>query len=183
VVESATVPKTRIVGNLFIATEQASTEPIAGRIIEVPEDEERSETVRDPRAGFIAYVPEGSLERGRQLVRLGGARIVNNEIVQGKTTPCTACHAPDLMGVGDVPPIAGRSPSYLVRQLFDIQQGTRRGPGVDLMRTVVAKLTADDMTAIAAYVASKYPPDPADVEEADYVREEALLNPAGSAPQ
>ena len=86
------------------------------------------------------------------------------------------------MGVGDVPPIAGRSPSYLVRQLFDIKQGTRRGPGIELMKTVVAKLTADDMTAIAAYVAAKYPPDAADVEEGDYVREEARLNPAGLAP-
>jgi cytochrome c553 len=182
VVESAMVPRTRIVGNLFIATEEAKTEPIAGRIVEVPEDEDRSELVRDPRAGFIAYVPPGSLERGRQLVRLGGARIVNGEIIPGKTTACTACHAPDLMGVGDVPPIAGRSPSYLVRQLFDIKQGTRRGPGIELMKTVVAKLTADDMTAIAAYVAAKYPPDAVDVEEGDYVREEARLNPAGLAP-
>lgn len=182
VVETGMVPKTRIVGNLFIATEKTASEPIAGRIIEVPEEEERSETVRDPRAGFIAYVPEGSLERGRQLVRLGGARIVNNEIIQGKTTACTACHAPDLMGVGDVPPIAGRSPSYLARQLFDIQAGTRRGPGVDLMKTIVAKLTPDDIVAITAYVGSKYPPDPADVEESEYVREEARLNPAGLAP-
>jgi cytochrome c553 len=77
------------------------------------------------------------------------------------------------MGVGDVPPIAGRSPSYIVRQLFDIQQGTRNGPGVELMKVVVAKLTPDDMTSIGAYVASKFPPDPVDVEEGDAVREEA----------
>jgi cytochrome c553 len=141
----------------------------------VPEEEERSETLRDPRAGFIAYVPEGSLARGKGLVRLGGARIVNNEIIQGKTTACTACHAPDLMGIGDVPPIAGRSPSYIARQLFDVQQGTRKGPGVDLMKTVVSKLTPDDITSIAAYVASKFPPDPADVEEGDAVRDEARL--------
>ncbi len=174
VIETPMVPKTRIVGNLFLATEAAKTEPIAGRIIEVPEEEERSETVRDPRAGFIAYVPPGSLARGRHLVRLGGARIVDNQIVQGKTTPCTACHAPDLMGVGDVPPIAGRSPSYLARQIFDIQAGTRRGPGVELMKTIVAKLTPDDITAITAYIAAKYPPDPADVEESDAIRAEAV---------
>jgi len=173
VMETSMVPKTRIVGNLFLATEEARTEPIAGRIIEVPEDEERSEQLRDPRAGFIAYVPEGSLERGRGLVRLGGARIVDNEIIQGKTTACTACHAPDLMGIGDVPPIAGRSPSYIARQLFDVQQGARTGPGVELMKTVVAKLTPDDITAIAAYVASRFPPDPVDAEEADAVRAEA----------
>ena len=174
VIETGLVPKTRIVGNLFLPLEEARTEPIAGRLIEVPEDEARSETVRDPRAGFIAYVPEGSLARGKRLVTLGGATIVDNEIIQGKTTPCTACHAPDLMGVGKVPPIAGRSPSYLARQLFDIQQGTRRGPGIELMKTIVAKLTPDDITAIVAYVGSKYPPDPKDVEESDAVRAEAL---------
>jgi cytochrome c553 len=166
VVETALVPKTRIVGNLFLATEEAKTEPINGRIIEVPEDEEQTETHRNPRVGFIAYVPEGSLAKGKHLVTLGGAQIVNGEIVQGKTTPCTACHGPDLLGIGEVPPIAGRSPSYIVRQLFDIQQGTRRGAGTDLMRIIVAKLDPDDMAAIAAYVASKFPPDPADSEAA-----------------
>ncbi len=160
IVETTLVPKTRIVGNLFLATEEARTEPINGRIIEVPEDEEQTETHRNPRVGFVAYVPEGSLARGKHLVTLGGAQIVNGEIVQGKTTPCTACHGPDLMGVGDVPPIAGRSPSYIVRQLFDIQQGTRKGAGTDLMKIIVAKLDQDDMAAIAAYVASRFPPDP-----------------------
>jgi hypothetical protein len=74
VIETALVPKTRIVGNLFLATETERTEPIAGRIIEVPEEEERAERLRDPRSGFLAYVPPGSLARGKQLVRLGGAR-------------------------------------------------------------------------------------------------------------
>ena len=176
VIETALVPKTRIVGNLFLATETERTEPIAGRIIEVPEEEERAERLRDPRSGFLAYVPPGSLARGKQLVRLGGAEIVGNQIVQGKTTACTACHAPDLMGVGDVPPIAGRSPSYLARQIFDIQQGVRRGSAVDLMKVAVAKLNADDITAIAAYVASKFPPDPEDVSAADEIRADHALN-------
>ena len=158
VVESAMVPKTRIAGNLFLATDAALTEPIAGRIIEVPEDEERTEKFRDPRVGFVAYVPPGSLERGRALVDLGGMTVVNNQIVQGKTTACTACHGLDLMGVADVPPIAGRSPSYIARQLFDIQQGTRNGPNLQLMKLVVARLTPEDMVDVAAYVASRFPP-------------------------
>lgn len=157
-VESALVPKTRIAGNLFLATGAALTEPIAGRIIEVPEDEERTEKFRDPRVGFVAYVPPGSLERGRALVDLGGMTIVNNQIMQGRTTACTACHGLDLMGVADVPPIAGRSPSYIARQLFDIQQGTRNGPNVQLMKLVVARLTPEDMVDVSAYVASRFPP-------------------------
>ena len=176
VIETELVPKTRIVGNLYLPTETQRTEPIAGRIIEVPADEERTELLRDPRTGFVAYVPPGSLARGKQLVRLGGAEIVGNQIVQGKTTACTACHAPDLMGVGNVPPIAGRSPSYLARQIFDIQQGARRGSAVDLMKVAVAKLNADDITAIVAYVASKFPPDAEDVAAADEFRADHAYN-------
>ena len=158
VVETDLVPKTRIVGNLFLATEEAKTEPIGSRIIEVPENEERTETLRDPRVGFVAYVPKGSLARGEELVMLGGMQIVNNQIVQGKTTACTSCHGLDLMGVADVPPIAGRSPSYMARQLFDIQQGTRNGASAQLMKLVVARLTLDDIVAISAYAASRFPP-------------------------
>ncbi len=158
VIESGTVPKTRIVGNLFLPTAQERTEPIAGRIIEVPEDVEQAETLRNPRSGFIAYVPPGSIEKGRDLVTTGGMRIVGNEIIQGKTTPCVTCHGLDLMGVADVPPIAGRSPSYIARQIWDIQQGTRNGSAVQLMRQAIANLDGEDLVSIAAYVSSRVPP-------------------------
>jgi cytochrome c553 len=158
VVETNLVPKTRIAGNLFIPTEEARTEPIAGRVIEVPESEEQNETLRNPHSGFVAYVPVGSIKKGKDLVTTGGMKIVGNKIVQGKTTACGTCHGLDLMGVADVPPIAGRSPSYMVRQMWDMQQGTRNGASAQLMKLVVANLTEEDMVAIAAYVASRLPP-------------------------
>jgi cytochrome c553 len=154
VVESALVPKTRIIGNLFLPTEARRTEPIAGRLIEVPVDEEQSETLRNPKSGFLAYAPPGSLKRGEQLVTNGGA----SDRGGPTTVPCGTCHGPKLEGVADIPPIAGRSPSYLARQLWDMQQGTRNGPLTQLMKPVVAKLTTADITAIAAYVASRQPP-------------------------
>jgi cytochrome c553 len=159
VVETKRVPATRIVGNLFLPVRPAGTEPIGGRIIEMPEDEEQAETLRNPRSGFVAYVPIGSINRGKDLVTTGGMRIVGNKIVQGKTTACGTCHGVNLTGVADVPPIAGRSPSYMVRQLWDIQQGARNGSQAQLMKLVVANLTEEDMVAIAAYVASR-PPGP-----------------------
>jgi cytochrome c553 len=158
VVETEKVPKTRIVGNLFLPIAQEKTEPIEGRIIEVPEDVEQAETLRNPRSGFVAYVPPGSIKKGEDLVTTGGMRVVGNEIVQGKTTACVTCHGLDLMGVADVPPIAGRSPSYLVRQIWDIQQGARNGASVQLMKQAITKLTPDDLVAIAAYVSSRSGP-------------------------
>jgi cytochrome c553 len=154
VIETYLVPPTKIEGNLFIATGTARTEPIAGRIIEVPENEEESEKLRDPHSGFVAYVPPGSIARGRELVTTGGATIVGGKLAAGKTLACATCHGPDLMGLGPMPGIAGRSPSYLVRQLYDIQQGARSGPMAVLMRPVVANLTGGDMVAIVAYVTS-----------------------------
>ena len=145
VVETATVAKTRIAGGMFLKLEGSDTEPIGQRIIETPEDTERTEVLRDPRSGFIAYVPVGSVKKGETLVTTGG----------GKTTRCAVCHGADLRGLGPVPGIAGRSPSYTVRQLYDTQRGTRKGVWADLMKPVVAELNEDDMLAIAAYAASR----------------------------
>ncbi|MBI4473611.1 MAG: c-type cytochrome, partial [Acidobacteria bacterium] len=157
VVETDLVPKTRIVGNLFLPIEEAKTEPIAGRIIELPENEEQAELYRNPRSGFIAYVPPGSIEKGKDLVTTGGARIVGNEFIRGKTTPCITCHGTDLMGApeADIPPIAGRSPSYMVRQMWDMQKGTRNSEAAQLMKLVMENLTKEDLVAIAAYVSSR----------------------------
>ena len=157
VVESKTAPKVRYVGNLALPAKEKGVEPIGGRIIEMPEDEEMGDTLRSPHSGFVAYVPPGSIRKGEDLVTTGGMKIVGGRIVQGKTTACGTCHGLNLTGVlnADVPPIAGRSPSYIARQLWDIQQGTRNGAQAQLMKLVVANLTPDDLVAIAAYVASR----------------------------
>ena len=82
----------------------------------MPEDNAR-EALRDPRSGFVAYVPVGSIKKGEALVKTGG----------GKTTACAICHGADLKGLGPVPGLAGRSPSYSARQMFDMQTGARAG--------------------------------------------------------
>ncbi len=146
--EATMVPKTRIQGGLFLKLEGSEMEPIAGRIIEVPENAEATEVLRDPHSGFIAYVPPGSLKKGAALVNTGGA---------GKTTQCALCHGADLKGLGPVPGIAGRSPSYLMRQMYDMQTGNRNGNWTQLMKPVVSKLTTEEMQAVVAYVASLKP--------------------------
>ena len=149
VIETDTVPKTRIAGGMFLVLDgaEAGKEPIGQRIIETPEKTEDTELLRNPHSGFIAYVPPGSIKKGEALATNGA----------GKTTQCAVCHGAELEGLGPVPGIAGRSPSYLVRQLYDMQQGTRKGQWTDLMKPVVAKLTAEDMINIAAYAASRMP--------------------------
>jgi cytochrome c553 len=147
VVETKMVPKTRIAGGMFLTEEGGEKEPLGARIIETPENTEGTELLRDARSGFFAYVPVGSIKKGEALVTTGA----------GKTTACAVCHGADLKGLGPVPGIAGRSPSYMVRQMFDMQQGARKGMWTDLMKPVVSKLSEDDMLAIAAYTASRMP--------------------------
>jgi cytochrome c553 len=147
VIETDSVPKTVVSGSMLVVVEGGNKEPIGHRVIETPEDLERTE-LRDSASSFIAYVPKGSIEKGESLVVKGGG---------GKTIRCATCHGADLKGLGNVPPLAGRSPSYIVRQLYDIQHGSRNGPWTQLMKEAVARLTVDDMVSIAAYTASRKP--------------------------
>jgi len=153
VVESATVPKTKAQNGMFLTLEgaEADVEPIGGRIIETPESTHATEFLRNPRSGFIAYVPPGSLTKGEALVMHGVTA------AGAKVAACTVCHGSDLRGLGPVPTIAGRSPSYIARQLYDMQHGNRNGLWTPLMAAVVANLGADDLLTAAAYLASLHP--------------------------
>jgi cytochrome c553 len=146
VIETDTVPKTEVKGWMLAEAAGGGRELIGERIIEMPRDLERTE-LRDARSGFIAYAPLGSLARGAILVAGDG----------GKTAACTICHGADLRGIGPVPPLAGRSPSYIMRQLYDMQRGARNGEWTALMKSAVANLSIADMVAIAAYAASRAP--------------------------
>ena len=147
VVETRKVPKTRTSAGMYLPIPGAGTEALGRRIIEVPVEPEGTELLRSPHSGFLAYVPVGSIQKGKELVTNGGKR----------TSPCGVCHGTDLNGLGPVPGIAGRSPSYVARQLYDMQQGTRNGTWTELMKPVVRNLNEEDMLNIAAYTSSLQP--------------------------
>jgi cytochrome c553 len=147
IIEAERVPVTHAAGWLYVRTEGAGEEPLGERIVEVARDHERHE-LRDSRSGSIAYVPPGRIARGGRLVASGEG---------GRTLPCGGCHGPDLRGVGLIPPIAGRSPTYLLRQLLAFRTGARATPAGQPMQAAVAHLEVADMIAIAAYVGSREP--------------------------
>ncbi len=143
VVETSAAPKT------FVATAgrhrqldpASGTEPIGHRILQVPMNPMATE-LRDPHSGFTAYVPPGSIAKGKSLV---------------KRRECALCHGEDLKGLGEVPRLTGLQPLYIARQLFDIQSGSSAGKAIALMTSSVAHLTEDDIIAISAYLASLPP--------------------------
>src|SRR5258705_11024971 len=94
VVEARMVPKTDAEGSIFFKAPGGGMEPIGMRIIETPEDDEQVEPLRNPRSGFVAYVPPGSVQKGEALVTTGG---------NGKTVAGTASHGTDLRSLGPWP--------------------------------------------------------------------------------
>jgi cytochrome c553 len=148
VIEADTVPVTFVgQGRMRFLNSEGGTEPIGSRIITVPQDVERARS-RDPRSGFTAYVPKGSIAKGKALVDTGGS---------GKTIACGICHGDALKGLGNVPRLAGLHPIYIARQLYLFKDGRRNGVDAQLMKKPVAKITDEDIVAIAAYLASLVP--------------------------
>ncbi len=152
VVETETVPKTFNRNDTWIVVKgaDAGVEPLGRRIIETPVSDE-ADLWKDPRSGFIAYVPRGSVKKGESLVKSG---ITNGK---SKITPCTVCHGDDLRGLGPVPRLAGLSASYVARQLYDMQNGNRAGPWSVLMAPVLSELDEEDLLTASAYLASLAP--------------------------
>lgn len=147
VVEADAVPVTFVgQGRMRFRKPDGGTEPIGNRIITVPEEVERARS-RDPHSGFIAYVPKGSVAKGKALVEGDG----------GRTIACGICHGDALKGLGNVPRLAGLHPIYIARQLYLFKDGTRNGVDAQLMKKPVAHLGDEDILALAAYLASLAP--------------------------
>ncbi len=143
VVESDQAPQVRTTTNgLMLPVEGAPPMELGMRVIEVPENPDRTEMSRDPRDTWVTYAPVGSLAAGEALVAGGGG------------IACGACHGPELRGLGDFPSIVGRTASYTMRQLWDFKQGTRQSA---VMAPIVAALSAEDMMYISVYLASLDP--------------------------
>jgi len=146
VIETVTVPKTHVAHWMLVPDADGKREPIGDRIIETSTDVARTE-LRDTRFGFVAYVPPGSIARGAAIASKGTRA----------AAACESCHGADLRGVGNIPPLAGRSPTYMVRQLILFRLGARANPGAAPMRQETSQLTLKDMIAVAAYAASRRP--------------------------
>jgi cytochrome c553 len=146
VVEATTIPA--VAADAFVYRRlPRGTELLGQRIVETPDNFERFEK-RDSTITYTAYVPRGSIELGRLLATTGD---------NGRVPACAACHGAGLHGVGDTPPLAGRSPTMLFRQLEAFRGGTRHAAADEPMRVEVAQLTSTDFIDLAAFIASLSP--------------------------
>jgi cytochrome c553 len=151
VVETATVPKTHWEEFVLAPDKDGAREPMGERIIEVSDDPTLYDW-GDERIGFTAYVPPGSIARGAAISAQG----------TGAAAACESCHGAQLTGqpmrgMGIAPPLAGRSPTYIVKELILFRLGYRSDPAALPMRAEASQLTVPEMVAVAAYAASRKP--------------------------
>jgi cytochrome c553 len=140
VIETARVPKMHVVGWIYTPDPGGATEPLGERVLEMTRDPELHEQRADGQL-YVAYAPVGSIARGKLLA----------------SSTCAACHGEALRGVGLIPPLAGRSPTYILRQLVAFKTGARAGTAGIPMQAVVAGMRIDNMIDVAAYACSLQP--------------------------
>lgn len=101
---------------------------------------------------LTAAVPAPLLARGEQLAKSGDP---------GKQIPaCEACHGAALTGMEPaVPGLLGLHAEYISAQLGAWRYGTRKSYAPDCMHEIASRLTNDDITAVAAWLAAS--PGPA----------------------
>jgi cytochrome c553 len=66
---------------------------------------------------------------------------------------CATCHLPSFSGQGEIPRLAGQREDVLAKALQDYKSGARRGRGNAAMPEVVYRLGAQEIAALAHFLA------------------------------
>jgi cytochrome c553 len=98
--------------------------------------------------------PERTSLTAAELAR--GDRLVHEGDPGRGVPPCMDCHGPKLTGmVPGIPGLLGLSSRYISGQLESWRAGTRRANPPDCMSEVSGRLTEEEITAVAGWLASK----------------------------
>jgi cytochrome c553 len=91
---------------------------------------------------------ESKLAAGRQIYKGGD--------LQKGVPACQACHGPNGAGTAGIgyPQLGGQYVDYTLAQLKAFKEGARSNDDKMLMRSIVEKMSEEDMVAVANYIAS-----------------------------
>jgi cytochrome c553 len=130
--------------------------------IMVPVAQRLTDTEMQDVAGWYAaangtFVPPQSADPAA--IRRGGVLAAAGS-VERNIPACANCHGAAGAGMPpSFPYLAGQFARYTVEQFAAWRDGSRRNDPLDLMRDIAARLTDDDVTALAAYFAQVSPPE------------------------
>jgi len=91
---------------------------------------------------------ESKVAAGREIYKGGN--------LQTGVPACQACHGPTGAGTAGIgfPMLGGQYVEYTLAQLKAFKDGSRTNDDKELMRSIVSKMSDEDMTAVANYIAS-----------------------------
>ena len=101
---------------------------------------------------FAGQTPTRAAPPNTQLAAAG--KVLYEEGNRARGVPgCVGCHLPDGAGHERYPRLAGQPDAYIVQQLADFKSGARSNDRAHVMRAVAARLTDDEIKAVAEYLA------------------------------
>jgi len=116
------------------------------------------------------YPPQERTTVGKATLDRGQTLVVNGDASKG-IPACVACHGKGLMGMEPgIPGLAGLRPAYIAGQLTRWKVGERKAADPDCMKRIANRLTDEDISAVAAYLAHQIPPTNASPEPSNLVR-------------
>lgn len=89
-----------------------------------------------------------SLTHGENLYRTGNA--------DTKVPACTGCHGPNGAGnpMAAYPHLAGQYSAFISKALNDYKSGERNNDPNTIMRTIAGRMTQEEISAVADYIAN-----------------------------
>jgi cytochrome c553 len=110
----------------------------------------------DDMANLAAFYSIQTLKSGEAdpaLVEKGKQIFMNGNAASG-VAACSACHAPNGVGnpAANFPSLQGQHADYTVKQLKDFRAGNRANDAGRMMQSVAAKMTDDEIAAVASYI-------------------------------
>jgi cytochrome c553 len=129
--------------------------------------QEMAEHFASQRPPFPPVAPSEVSEQVQQ----HGQALVTRGDPQRQIPACGSCHGPALTGMEPgIPGLLGLRANYISAQLGGWRYGTRTAKAPDCMQQVAARLTEVDVTAVAAWLASRpAPTNAAPVPKGSYV--------------
>jgi cytochrome c553 len=102
--------------------------------------------------------PETGTLPAERLVR--GERLVKSGDSTRDVPACIACHGPALTGINPgIPGLIGLHSRYISAQLESWRAGTRHATAPDCMRDISLRLTGEQITEVAAWLAAQPAPE------------------------
>lgn len=110
------------------------------------------EDMKSLGAYFASQAPKPGIAKDKDLV-MQGEKIYRGGNTATGLPACAACHSPDGVGIpSQYPRLSGQHADYTQAQLKTFRTGERANDPNEMMRTIAAKMSDQEIKAVSAYI-------------------------------